>query len=233
MQEAEIKLASMGGKYPDAKLHFFPGAHNLEKVKGTIEIYGYSDVKEAEPGDKVKFTFALFNQKTGHKFPTGSVEDRILWLHVEAIDAKGKTYHLPVDKKGFEGEEYTIATNVLAYQDMGIPLNDPEFKGLPRDAVPAGNRIFRMPYFDPQGRMTIQQWNTASLGVDYRIGPRETKIETFTFIIPSNISSGKLKVKAVLYYQLLVKSVGEYLKVPESEYTPIVVNEKEIEINIL
>lgn len=233
MQEAEIKLASMGGKYPDAKLHFFPGAHNLEKVKGTIEIYGYSDVKEAEPGDKVKFTFALFNQKTGHKFPTGSVEDRILWLHVEAIDAKGKKYHLPVDKKGFEGEEYTIATNVLAYQDMGIPLNDPEFKGLPRDAVPAGNRIFRMPYFDPQGRMTIQQWNTASLGVDYRIGPRETKIETFTFIIPSNISSGKLKVKAVLYYQLLVKSVGEYLKVPESEYTPIVVNEKEIEINIL
>lgn len=40
-----------------------------------------------------------------------------------------------------------------------------------RDGIPVGDRIFRKPYFDPQGRMTIQQWNTASQGVDYRLGP--------------------------------------------------------------
>lgn len=34
--------------------------------------------------------------------------------------------------------------------------------------------------------MTIQQWNTASQGVDYRLGPRETKLETFTFTIPDD-----------------------------------------------
>ena len=33
----------------------------------------------------------------------------IAWLNVEATDAKGKVYHLDVDKKGFEGEEYTIS----------------------------------------------------------------------------------------------------------------------------
>jgi hypothetical protein len=55
-----------------------------------------------------------------------------------------------------------------------------------RDGIPVGDRIFRKPYFDPQGRMTIQQWNTASQGVDYRLGPRETKLETFTFTIPDD-----------------------------------------------
>jgi len=53
-------------------------------------------------------------------------------------------YHLPVDKKGFEGEEYTIAADVLAYQDMGIALDDPNFAGVQRDGIPYGNRIFRI-----------------------------------------------------------------------------------------
>ena len=89
-------------------------------------------------------------------------------MHVEAVDKDGTVFHLPVDKKGFDGEEYTISSDMLAYQDMGIALGDDNFKGVQRDAVPFGDRIFRMAYFDPQGRMTIQQWNTASFGFDYR-----------------------------------------------------------------
>ncbi|KAB2841645.1 MAG: hypothetical protein F9K45_07750, partial [Melioribacteraceae bacterium] len=172
-------------------------------------------------------------QKTGHKFPTGSVEDRILWMHVEAKDSKGNIYHLPVDKKGFEGEEFTIASDVLAYQDMAIALNMKNFAGIQRDGIPFGDRIFRMPYFDPQGRMTIQQWNTASLGVDYRIGPRETKIETCTFRLPDKLPPGELKVTAVLNYQLLVKSVADFLEVPAEESAIIKVNEHSTVVNIL
>lgn len=233
MPKAESIVASMGKVYPDARQHLFHGAHDPGKVKGTIELRINSDLKEAEPGETVKFSLTLFNQKTGHKFPTGSVEDRIVWLHVEAVDKNGKQYHLPVDKKGFEGEEYTISSDVLAYQDMGIALNDNNFKGVQRDAVPFGDRIFRMPYFDPQGRMTIQQWNTASLGVDYRLGPREAKIETFTFNLPENLPAGELKVTAKLYYQLLVKSVGEFLGVPAEEYEPLLVNEHSTKIVVL
>lgn len=45
----------------------------------------------------------------------------MLRLHVTATDAKGKTWHLPVDRKGFAGEEMAIAAaNVLAYQDIGV-----------------------------------------------------------------------------------------------------------------
>ncbi len=232
MTNAPMKTALMGKKYNDARQHLFHGAHDPGKVKGTIELRIHPDGREFEPGDEVKFTVALFNQKTGHKFPTGSVEDRIVWLHVEAKDSKGKTYHLKVDKKGFEGEEYTIAADVLAYQDMGIALNKPDFKGVQRDGVPLGDRIFRMPYFDPQGRMTIQQWNTKSLGVDYRIGPKETKIETFTFLLPDEIPEGDVKVTAVLYYQKLVKPVADFLGVPEDESEAIKVNEHSTKITV-
>lgn len=232
MTKAQFKTASMGAEYPDAKLHLFHGAHDPGKVKGTIEVRIHPDIREVEPGGVVKLTAALFNQKTGHKFPTGSVEDRIVWLHVEAKDSEGNVYHIPVDKKGFEGEEYTISTDVLAYQDMGIALDDPDFKGVQRDAVPFGDRIFRMPYFDPQGRMTIQQWNTASLGVDYRIGPRETKVETFTFNLPYEIAEGKVVVTATLNYQKLVTSVGEFLGVPEDEMETIKVGEHSTEFTV-
>jgi len=232
MTTTKAQTASMGNVYDDAWQHLFHGAHDPGKVGGTIELRVHPDIREAEPGDRVKFTVALFNQKTGHKFPTGSVEDRIVWLHVEAKDAAGKVYHLPVDKKGFEGEEYTIAADVMAYQDMGIALDKPNFEGVSRDGVPTGDRIFRMPYFDPQGHMTIQQWNTASLGVDYRLGPRETKLETFTFSLPVDVAPGELVVTAQLNYQKLVAPVGEFLNVPAEEYAIVPVNQHSTTITV-
>jgi hypothetical protein len=116
---------------------------------------------------------------------------------------------------------------------MGIALDDPDFKGVQRDGIPVGDRIFRMPYFDPQGRMTIQQWNTKSLGVDYRFGPRETKMETFTFKVPENTEPGLLTVTAKLNFQLLVKPVADFLGVPEEESRVIQVNRQQIGIKIL
>jgi nitrate/TMAO reductase-like tetraheme cytochrome c subunit len=225
--------ALMAKPYDDSRLHLFHGAHDPGKVRGTIELRINPDIREAEPGESIIFTVALFNQKTGHKFPTGSVEDRIAWLQVEATDAKGKVYHLDVDKKGFEGEEYTISGDYLAYQDMGVPLELNDFKGVQRDGIPAGNRIFRKPYFDPEGRMTIMQWNTASQGVDYRIGPRETKVEKFTFKLPFDAAPGEMVVRAVLNYQLLVKPVADFLKVPAEESKIILVNEHSTKVQIL
>ncbi|HKJ78721.1 MAG TPA: multiheme c-type cytochrome [Prolixibacteraceae bacterium] len=232
MPSTEMQTAKMGTTYPDTRTHLFNGAHDPGKVRGTIEVRIQPDIRETVPGETVVLTTTLFNQKTGHKFPTGSVEDRIVWLHVEAEDEDGNIFHLPVDKKGFEGEEYTIASDVLAYQDMGVPLGIENFEGVRREDVPIGDRIFRMPYFDPEGRMTIMQWNTASLGVDYRIGPRETKTETYTFDVPFDIKPGKVKVNAKLYYRLLVKPVGEYLDVPEEEYTALEVNNHSTEITV-
>ncbi|MBU0984231.1 MAG: hypothetical protein KKA42_10200 [candidate division Zixibacteria bacterium] len=233
MTSAPMRTASMGAEHADARLHLFHGAHDPGKVRGTVEVRIHPDLKEAEPGDRVVFTAAVFNQKTGHKFPTGSVEDRIVWMHVEATDAAGKVYHLPVDPKGFEGEEYTIAADVLAYQDMGVPLGIANFAGVQRDGVPVGDRIFRMPYFDAEGRMTIMQWNTASLGVDYRVGPRETKLETYTFDVPDDAAPGPMVVKAQVNYQRLVQPVAELLNVPAEETEIIAVNDHSTVIEVL
>ena len=132
--------------------------------------------------------------------PSGSVEERVVWLHVEATDASGRKHHLPVDRKGFDGEEMTIASaEALAYQDMGAIKGLDDFVGLKRDGdVPSGDRIFRMPYLDPQGRMTIAQWYTASLGPDYRLAPLEARNETFTWKLPDGIATGEVTVEATV-----------------------------------
>ncbi len=223
MPKARGQNAKMA-KEDMVSMHLFHGAHDEGKLKGAIEIRMNPLEREVPYDGTVVIQVQLFNGKCGHKVPTGSVEDRIMWLHVTATDANGKEYHLPVDKKGFEGEEYTIGSKALAYQDMGLPLGIENFQGLPRDGVvPVGDRIFRMPYFDPQGRMTIMQWNTKSLGVDYRIGPRETKVETYTWELPEDIPVGKVTFKAELIYQKLVQSVAEFLGVPE-EAEPVIIN---------
>jgi hypothetical protein len=204
--------------------HLFHGAHDPGKLAGAIELRMHPEEREVEYDGVVVVKVQLFNAKAGHKVPTGSVEDRIMWLHVTAEDSEGRRYHLPVDQKGFKGEEYTIAADELAYSDMGVPLGLPAFAGVQRDGVPVGDRIFRMPYFDPDGVMTILQWNTKSLGVDYRIAPRETKIETFTWELPEDIPLGKITFKAQLNYQKLVKPVADYLNVPEDESEIVPIN---------
>ena len=233
MPTAPGKSAKMSEYHEDVAQHLFHGAHDPGKVGGAIELRIHPEVRETEPGYPVVLTVQAFNGKCGHKVPSGSVEDRIMWLHVEAVDADGNTHHLPVDRIGFEGEEYTIADDeARAYFDLGEILEIPDFGGLPRDGVPAGDRIFRMPYFDPLGRMTICQWNTASLGVDYRIGPRETKIETYTWNLPDDLPEGMVTVTATMYYSKLVRPVGEFLEVPEDELEAVFVNRAETSFEV-
>ncbi len=215
-----------GKRHDDMRHHLFHGAHVPAKTNGAIDVVLHADTDEAEPGEPVVITVHLFNQKAGHKIPTGSVEDRLLYLHVEATDSQGKAWHLPVTPKGFEGEEWTIASDsALGYQDLKRVMGlEGEFAGLPRDGVPAGDRIFRMPYLTEQGELTICQWNTASFGVDYRIGPREDRLETYRWTLPDKLPPGPVTVTATLSYQLLVRPVAEFLKVPADESADRVIN---------
>jgi hypothetical protein len=214
-------------EHPDVAQHLFHGAHDPGKVGGSIEMRMHPEERELEPGDRAVIKVQLFNGKCGHKVPSGSAEERQLWLRVTAVDSEGREFHLPVDRKGFEGEDETITSNILAYQDIGFMRGDPSFAGIPRDALPEGDRIFCLPYFDKEGRRTIAQWNTASLGTDYRIGPRETKIETYTWALPDDIAPGRVTVRAELNYRRLVASVAGLLKVPADETDIVKVNDAE------
>jgi hypothetical protein len=168
----------------------------------------------------------VVNAKAGHMIPTGSAEERVLWLHVEAVDAGGGRHHLRVDPKGFEGESYTIASaETLAYQDIGDIQGLDGFRGLARDGdVPPGDRIFRLPYLDPQGRMTVAQWNTAAFGPDYRLAPLEARNETFTWQLPEDVPAGAVEVTATVWYSKLVSSVAVFLGVPAEEAEAVMIS---------
>ncbi len=226
MPPARGRSARMAPERADVRQHLFHGAHDPGKLSGVAEVRIHPEAREVEQGDPVKLTAVVVNAKAGHRIPSGSAEERVLWLHVEAKDAKGKAYHLSVEKKGFPGEEWTIAdSKALAYQDIGDIKGIAGFAGLPRDgAVPDGDRIFRLPYFDEQGRMTIAQWNTAKQGTDYRLAPLAAVSETFTLAPTEDLPPGPVTVTATIWYSRLVSSVAEYLKVPRDEWEPVLIN---------
>ena len=225
MPPARGRAARMAPERDDVRQHLFHGAHDGGKLAGVVEVRVHPEAREVEQGDPVRITAVVVNAKAGHKVPSGSAEERVLWLHVEARDAKGKVHHLPVQPKGFPGEAFTIAdAKALAYQDIGDIQGLAGFAGLPRDGVvPHGDRIFRLPYFDEQGRMTIAQWNTARLGPDYRLAPLAAVAETYLLSPREDLPPGPVTVTATVWYSRLVSSVASFLKVPTEEYAPVLV----------
>jgi len=224
-----------GADHPDIRQHLFHGAHDNGKLAGAVEVRIYSDTDRVTAGDEVVFTATVVNAKAAHSIPSGSAEERLLWLDVTAVDSAGRTHHLPVDAKGFEGEQWTIASaDALAYQDIGDIQEIDGFKGLLRDApVPAGDRIFRLPYLDPEGRMTVAQWNTAAFGPDYRLKPLEAVNETYSWSLPENIAPGPVVVTATVWYSKVVASVVEFLKIPADEGRPIKMSDHTATIEVV
>jgi hypothetical protein len=223
-----------GVDHPDVRQHLFHGAHDTGKLMGAVEVRVHPSEFEAKPGQEIILTATVVNAKAGHMIPSGSAEERVVWLHLEAVDASGATHHLAVDAKGFEGEELTIASaDAMAYQDIGEIKGIEGFAGIKRDGdVPAGDRIFRLPYLDEQGRMTVAQWNTAGFGTDYRLAPLEAKNETFTWSLPGDLPAGTVTVTATVWYSKLVSSVADYMGVPAEEAAPIKMSEHSTVVEI-
>lgn len=222
MPRADGPLTDGGDVYPAARQHTFHGVHDPAKLLGAVEVLLTPRRTSVRAGETVTIDALVMNAKAGHMIPSGSAEERVVWLHVEAKDSRGRTWPLAVDAKGFPGEDWTIADPAaLAYQDIADIQGLKDFAGLARDgAVPAGDRIFRLPYLDPQGRMTVAQWNTASFGPDYRLPPLEAVPESFTWKLPADAAPGPLTVSATVYMTMVVSSVADFMALPASEQEP-------------
>ncbi len=223
-----------GEDHPDVRQHLFHGAHWPDMLNGAVQVGIAGSAKPVAPGKTTRFLVTVMNVKAGHMIPSGSAEERVVWLDVTVTDSAGRVHHLPVDRKGFEGEAMTIATpGTLAYQDIGDIKGIKDFPGLERDgAVPAGDRIFRLPYLDEKGRMTVAQWNTAAFGPDYRLPPLKGRNETFTWKIPADAAPGSATVRATVWYSRVVSSVARYMGLPEEEYRPVRMGEATFQFEI-
>ncbi len=223
MPAADGALVEDGDMVPGARQHTFAGVHFPQMTTGAVQILLYPREESVSRGGTVVLDATVMNTKAGHMIPTGSAEERVVWMDVEAIDSAGNHWHLAVDRKGFAGEDWTIADpGALAYQDIAEIQDLQDFEGLSRDgAVPAGDRIFRMPYLDPQGRMTIAQWNTASFGPDYRLPPLKGVNESYTWKLPTGVAPGRVEVTATVYMTRVVSSVADFMGLPEGEKEPM------------
>ena len=232
MPRTDGTLSDDGDPVEGVRRHTFHGVHFPEKLAGAVEVLLYPRVESIEVGGELIIDATVMNAKAGHMIPSGSVEERVVWMHVEAIDSDGKSWHLPVDLKGFDGENWTVAdSRAMAYQDIGDIRGLPDFAGLKRDGdVPTGDRIYRMPYLDPQGRMTVAQWNTASFGPDYRLSPLEAIGEVFTWQVPSGVATGEVLMRATVYMTMVVSSVADYMKLPAAEKEPMVMGTTEVTV---
>jgi hypothetical protein len=125
-----------GKERTDVAHHSFMGAHFIEQLEGTVIINMDADRQQASAGDTVTLNAVLRNVLSGHYFPTGSTEERMLWLEVWATDSEGNRYSNPVGSKGFEGEEYTIAdSSAVAYSDIGDIRKLPDLQGCHADGT--------------------------------------------------------------------------------------------------
>jgi len=224
-----------GGKdHPDVRQHLFHGAHWPDMLNGAIQVGIVGTADTVQRGSTVRFIATVMNVKAGHMIPSGSAEERVVWLDVNATDAAGHVFHLEVDRKGFRGEPLTISSpGALAYQDIGDIKGIKDFPGLKRDGdVPGGDRIFRLPYLDDRGRMTVAQWNTASFGPDYRLAPLKATNETFTWVLPKNVAPGPASVTATVWYSRVVSSVARYMGLPAEEYMPVKMGESKYRLMV-
>lgn len=235
MPPAAALAAAEGESLPDARQHLFHGAHDEGKLRGAAEVRVHPQEVKVARGGQARLLATVVNAKAGHMLPSGSVEERVVWLEVVARDAAGRQWLLPVDPKGFPGEEMTIASaGAMAYQDLGDIKGLDGFAGLKRDGeVPDGCRIFRMPYLDPQGRMTVAQWHTAALGPDYRLAPLRAVNESFTWSVPVDCAPGEVTIVARVWYSRLVSSVAEFMGVPREESQPVLMSEHATRLRVL
>ncbi len=216
--------------------HTFEGPRSPERLQDAVTITLETDRPEARAGQVTTLYVNLENDLCGHYFPSGSSEERMLWLEVWLTDHLGEKHHLPVHSKGFEGEEYTIAdSTALEYRDIGEIMGIEGFEGLSRDGdIPDGARIFRRPFFNPQGEMTICQWYTSdNTLVDYRFAPGETRQEMYTTRTPDGLSHGRVTFDVTLYYSPVPSSIGEFFELPAEDYMPRVVASESVTLDIV
>lgn len=198
----------MGGYEMNFKGGFSPWVEGVASLAIASPITASSD-------QALDFTITVTNDKVGHEFPTGSEEERQLWIHVTATDEAGHSWHIPVTQEPDTTDptepnhEYWVTTNdVVAW-----PSPNPEIgKAIARDGLPEGDRIYHSIFISPDytgSKITYAQYYADQI-FSNRLKPREPRIENYSWEIPPE-ASGSLTISAVLNYRRMPDSMADFL----------------------
>ena len=206
MPPAPGRSALMGSELPDVRQHLFHGAHDPGKLAGVDRGPHPSRDARSRTGRHDQAHGGVRQRQGGPQGPVGLGRGARALAPREATDAKGKVYHLPVDTKGFEGEEFTIASDALAYQDIGEIKGIADFPGLRRDGeVPVGRSDLPPALPRPEGAHDDHASGTRRASAPTtawrRFGARS---ETYTWKLPANLPAGPVMVTADVFYSRLV-----------------------------
>ncbi len=210
------KASSIGSERPDVAQHLFQGAYSQAMLNGAATLHIYPLGKDIRAGEPFEIMVVVANNRAGHRIPTGSAEERQLWLRLEARDAGGKTYHIPASLAPGDAHEksYSVTTNRPAYKDLGEIMGMKGFQGIARDSLPEGDRLFRKVFLNPKGEETIAQWYSEKTDVfDNRLKPFVSVAEQYVWNVPAAMAKGTVTITATLNYRRLPQSVADLVKI--------------------
>jgi len=221
MQPMGGKPAKMGILRPHNTDHWFGGGFT-EFVEGAAKISIQLDKNEIIKGETLQFKILVEADATGHKFPTGSVEERDVWLHVTVNDKNGnEIVHIPVPGNPDDPyDQYFITSNAK----VAYPSHSRLSKPFERDALPEGDRIYHSAFLDSDGNFTYAQW-FAVKEIENRLEPLEEREENYFWEVPEDLRGEELFLTAVLYYRRMPDSLADFLKIQKR---PVITVSKDV-----
>ncbi|MBN1819908.1 MAG: hypothetical protein JW833_04300 [Prolixibacteraceae bacterium] len=220
MQPMGGKPAKMGVPRPYNSDHWFGGGFT-EFVEGAAHIEIKLNKTEIKAGEKVDFSIDVQAVATGHKFPTGSTEERDVWLRVALVNEKGEEmFHIPVMKNADDpNDKYFITSN----EKVAFPSHSKLSEPIARDALPEGDRLYHSAFLDNEGEFTFAQWMTVKV-IENRLNPMEIRNEKYSFVVPEKLE-GNVYLSAKLNYRRMPCSLADYFGM---DHRPVIEVNKDI-----
>lgn len=183
--------------------HRFPGAHTRTQISGGADITLKSETEKrtVSPGDEIIIRVNVDNSNTGHKFPSGSSDLRLLWLELTARIGDNVIVIPAVP----DGKDPFDVTGQTAF--------DREILG---DDIQKGNRIYRAVFTDKTGKQTLASYNATKIIFDNRLNASEIRKETYHFRVPENAAE-KIIIEARLSYLPYPSSFSRRFDLPKPE----------------
>jgi hypothetical protein len=221
MQPMSGKPAKMGLPRVENHDHWFGGGF-AEFVEGAAGVYIQDIEASIERGETMEFSIMVKALATGHKFPTGSVEERDVWLHVSLQDIKGKeVLHIPVPENPDDpNDHFFITSNAPVAYPSHSTLSDP----IARDGLTEGDRIYHSIFLDSDKQVTYAQWLCVE-EIENRLDPLEERMEQFGLTLPEDLATGEYYLSAQLYYRRMPDPLAEFLGI---EKRPVLEVSKDI-----